>query len=191
MTSLKHKNFLKRELQILFLIGVVILAVWLGLLARENIFIQGVVSSYGYGGVFLVSIISGFNIVVPVPTAAFFPLFAVSGLNPWLTVFVIAVGVTLADAASYFVGKFGRRLVPLSTEKTIVRMEKLRNRVHYLPLIVLFFFAAFIPFPNEVLIIPMAFLGYRMRHLLLPVSLGNATFNTLAMLGTLNLFKLL
>ena len=188
MEMQKHRNSLKPKLYALLVIGLVIFVVWLGLLAKENVFIQDAVLHYGYGGIFFLSIVSGFNIVAPVPLVAFFPLFVASGLNQWITVLVVVVGTTIADVVSYVVGKVGRRLVSSRMEQTIARLEKLKNRVHYLPPLILFLFASFVPFPNEILIIPMAFLGYRLRHLLLPVLLGNAVFNTLAMIGTLNFF---
>lgn len=188
---LKQRNFLKLTASIAVVVAVIVLAIWLGILAKENEFIQNAVLNYGYIGVFFLSIVSGFNIIVPIPIAAFFPLLIASGLNQWITILVVAVGTTVADTLSYLIGRIGRQLMSPRTEQTLERFEKMKSRARYLPFIFLFFFAAFVPLPNELLIIPLAFLGYHLKHLIPVVFLGSLIFNTLAMFGTLNLFELL
>ena len=87
-------KFWKTGLKIVFFLGIIIAALWLSYTAIENELIQELVLKYGYGGVFLTSLFSGFNIIAPIPIISFLPLFIVSGLNLWIIIFTIAVGLT-------------------------------------------------------------------------------------------------
>lgn len=55
----------------------------------------------------------------------------------------------------------------------------------------LFLYAALVPFPNEILIIPLAFTGYRVLYILPPLLVGNGIFNLLAGFGIVSLFGML
>ena len=184
-------KFWKTGLKIVFFIGIIIAALWLSYTAIENELIQELVLKYGYGGVFLTSLFSGFNIIAPIPIISFLPLFIVSGLNLWIIIFTIAVGLTLADSFSYFIGKIGQQLISPPMQKTVRRLEKIRERYNWLPIAILFLFASFVPFPNEIIVIPMVFLGYRITHLLPSLFLGNVIFNSLSAFGIINLFNLI
>jgi len=138
-----------------------------------------------------VSVLGGFNLISSVPVVAFIPVFIVAGLNQWLVVLVIAAGVTVADMIAYGVGRVGKRFLSGRLEKTIRRLEKISEKYSLSPLFILFFFAAFVPLPNEVLVVPMALLGYKLRHILVPVILGNIVFNSLGALGVVSIFELL
>lgn len=165
-------------------ISIVAAAILLAITAQESEWIQNVVSRYGYAGIFIAAVISGFNLAVPVPIASFIPLFLVSGHALWPVIAVITAGLTFADSLSFYVGKVGRRLlVPEEYSKSLMRLERLQERWKWSPPIALFLFAAFVPLPNEVLVIPLAFLGWRLKTLIPPLLFGNALFNTLLGLG--------
>lgn len=168
------------------------LAVWgalyLGRLAHENVFIQEAVRQFGYFGIFVVAVLSGFNLAVPIPAISFLPLFLESGLNVVIAVAIITLGMTVADSIAYMIGRAGRGFVNLN-HPILRRLDKLRTRYYLAPVIVLGFFAALVPFPNEILVFPLGFLGYRLRILLLPLLLGNAVFNALSAVGVVSLFS--
>jgi len=178
-------KFLKTGLEAIFFIGIIVAALWLSYIAIENELIQELVLKYGYGGVFITSLFSGFNIIAPIPIIGFLPLFIISGLNQWIVILTITVGLTLADSFSYFIGKIGQQLISPPMQKTVRRLEKIRKRYNWLPIATLFLFASF------VLVIPMVFLGYRITHLLPSLFFGNMIFNSLSALGIINLFKLI
>lgn len=179
-----HK-ILKLVLQGGALIAIIALAFWLASLTHENETIKTLVESYGYIGIFIVALISGVNVAVPIPAVAFLPLFLESGLSFWPTIGIIAAGVTIADFVAYFIGKAGRHIIPSPFQ------EKLFTRYWWSPLVVLFLFAAFVPFPNEILLIPLGFLRYR-AVLLFPVVLaGNLLFTILYATGLIELFRIL
>lgn len=187
-----NKKIQKLIFQGIGLALVIGLAIYLGHIARESEEIRQAVSSYGYAGVLVVAMISGFNLVVPVPAASFMPLFLESGLHYWTTLAIITAGMTIADTVAYFLGNMGRTAVSESTEnKFLNKLKKIHNDHKYAPLIILFFFAAFAPLPNEVLLIPFGFLGYKLRHVLPIVFLGNAVFNMLYTKGLTSILDLI
>ena len=180
------KRFWKPFFEILFLLAVVAFAIYLASLAQESGFVKKFILDYGYVGISLLSIISGLNIIVPIPIIAFFPLFIAAGLNQWLVILIVVIGITIADGISYIVGDIGRNVISERVKKKMKHLERLRDQYYWLPLVVLFLFASFVPFPNEVLVIPMAFLGYRLIHMLPLLLVGNAVFNILVMLSIVN-----
>ncbi|MBI2037145.1 MAG: hypothetical protein HYT14_02185 [Candidatus Liptonbacteria bacterium] len=140
---------------------------------------------------FIVAIVSGFNFVVPVPAIAFLPLFLASGLSFLPTILIIAAGVSIADSIAYFVGRIGRHVLAYAfEERLILRMERVRERYHWAPLTAFFLFAAFVPLPNELLVVPLGLLGYRFRQILPVAFAGNLAFNSLYATGTIGLFNL-
>src|SRR3989344_5661808 len=132
---------------ILVFIVIIVLAFYLGQLAKDNEFVREIIHKYGYIGVFCIAIVSGFNLAIPIPAISFLPLFLESGLNPWLIVLIIAIGVTIADMVSFFLGKAGRHMV--GEHRIVNRLEKLQKKNPHLPILILFLFAAFAPMPNE------------------------------------------
>lgn len=175
--------------RIALLAAIIAVALALGNLAQENDFIRDTVARFGYGGIFLAALVSGFNLLVPVPIVSFFPLFEASGLDLRYVALIAAAGVTIADSASFYIGRMGHELWMRNAEERVAhRLEALRGHYYWAPIIALFFFAAFVPFPNELLIVPLGFLGYRLGPILVSALLGNAVFTALFGFGLAGLF---
>ena len=177
-------------LHISLLLLLVSLAYSLGGIASRNETVKIVVSEFGYPGIVLLSIVSGFNVLVPVPVISFLPLFLESGLAFWFTIISIAMGLTMGDLLGYLIGLTGRKIFTLQErqQQTVRYLEELTEKYRYAPMILLFLFASFVPFPNETLVIPLAFLGFKLRHLLPVLIVGHLIFNTLAGLTASALF---
>ena len=157
---------------------------------RETAFVQEIVLEYRYIGVLTTSFISGLNLIVPIPAIAFLPLFFAAGLDLSMTILIITIGVTLADSFAYLVGSVGRKLVSSPRQVKITnQFQRIRNRYSFLPLVILFLSAAFVPLPNEIIIIPLAFLGYHLYQIFPVLLIGNATFNILSAIGILNFIE--
>lgn len=187
-----NSKYWKLLLQVAFIAVVIAFAFWAAQFARENTVVQAFVSSYGYIAIFLVSIISGFNLIVPIPAVSFLPLFLESGLNLWVVLLIMTIGMALADSIAYLVGKSGRQIAAIRDHsKLFAKIDALRARYRRAPLFVLFAFASIVPLPNEVLVIPMGFMGYRLREIILPVLFGNGVFNILTAFGIISLFRVL
>ena len=182
-------KLLKITLQLLFLAGIVALALYLAKLATESEVLREIVASYGYIGIFVISVISGFNLFVPIPAISFLPLFIESGLSFWPTIFLITLGMSVADIIAFMLARAGRHIAAQSFgERAFATLYKLRDKHYKYPLVFLFFFAAVAPLPNEVILVPLAFMGYSFRHLLPVVFAGNLIFNILFAKGLLKIF---
>ncbi len=155
----------------------------------ESDYIRTVVTTYGYLGIFFASILSGFNLFVPIPVVIFTPLFIELGLNSIIVVFTIAVGLTLGDLATFYIGRGGHILFNSDKRPFMEKMERLRKKRPKTLLATLFLFASFVPLPNEVLLIPFGFIGMRLRQVLPIIFLGNLIFNTLVASGIIGIFN--
>lgn len=188
---MKPVKILKPIFQGLFLLLFIGAAFYFAHLAKGNEAIRAVVASYGYVGIFVVSVISGFNLVVPIPAISFLPLFLQSGLDFWPTILIITIGMTLADTVAYLLGDLGRKFMPTNLSKKLERYIKIiHEKYNWAPLVLLFFFAAVVPLPNELLLLPFAFLNYRLIHIFPVVFAGNLVLNILYSQGIINIFGL-
>lgn len=176
-------------LQIVGLLALLALAISVGLAVKDNPDIAAVILRFGYPGLFVASLISGFNLVVPIPIATFIPAFLNAGMDLWLVVLTITLGTTIADSASYIIGRAARTIALSRRQEKMQRLfTRLQERHSLAPIIAMYLFASFVPLPNEVAVIPLAMLGFRFRPIVVAVFLGNLTFNTLVALGFSGIF---
>lgn len=185
------RNTIKYAAIIIFVIAIIAAAFLLRDIVTKNHALQEFIDRYGLLAIFIISAVSGFNIAVPIPIVSFVPAFAAAGLNVWLVVGTIALGMTTGDSLGYLIGRIGRDIAHPTVARTKERLDYIRTRFKTTPLIVLFLFVAFVPFPNEILVIPLGFLGYSFRIMFPIIFFGNAVFNTLSYIGILNIFSLL
>lgn len=144
--------------------------------------------TWGYLGVFIVAFVSGFNVIIPVPAIALLPLFTSAGLSKVGTILLISFGMTCGDFLGFLIGNTGNKLADSSKHrKRLVRLEKLREKNEWWPLIFLGCYASVAPVPNELVVIPIAFMGYPLRYVLPTVLIGNTIFNFLLAYGVFEL----
>ena len=181
----------RKFIYILVFVGFISLAFWLSEEASQNEIVQNIISRYGYLGVLVASFISGLNLIVPIPAITFLPALVAAGLNHWLTIIVITIGMTMGEMVGYVIGHTGRHLAsPPTIVGAMNQLEHIKNKYHINPIMVLLIYASVVPFPNETLVIPLSFLGYRFKQILPAVLAGNLIFNSLSALGLINLFRL-
>lgn len=174
-------------LRIAALAAVIALVVWVNEYAAANLEVVAAVQRFGYAGLFAVSAVSGFNLLVPIPIIAFFPFLMQAGLAPAPALIVIASGMTVGDLVGFLLGRAGRKLV--ERPHWLVRLERLQARHRLAPYVLLFLYAAFIPLPNELVVIPMALIGCRMLGVVGAALGGNLIFNSLAAAGFQGVFS--
>lgn len=171
---------------------VIILVVWLGTIGRELEVVRTIATSFGYWGLFALSALSGFNVLVPVPAISLYPVFVDLGFQSSWIISVVSLGMVVGDSIGFVLGRTGKELV--QTGKYAVRVQRVFERVearqHILPYVLLFVYAAISPLPNELLVIPMAFAGYRYIPMAIMLLCGNVVFNTLSALGLSHFFSL-
>jgi len=178
--------------RIFLILFVIVLAIWASWIIRDNEFVSGLINKFGYAGIFLVAVVSGFNLVVPIPTVSFFPVFLASGLNSFVLIMVISGGMALADFVGFLLGKTGRRIALSALERRVVnKFEKVKERLNWSPTLALFLFSSFVPLPNEIVVVPMGFLGYKPISIFPPLFFGHMIFNSLYAFGAVNIIRLI
>lgn len=175
-------------LRVAALAAVVVLVVWVNETAAQNIHVVETVRRFGYPGLFVVSSVSGFNVLVPIPVIAFFPFLVEAGLDPVPAVLVIGAGMTVGDMVGFLLGRAGRKIV--EKPQWMLRLERLRERHRLAPYVLLFVYAAIAPLPNELVVIPMALIGFRWFGVLSAALGGNLIFNSLAAAGFHGFFSI-
>lgn len=191
MPELSHRTRVVIRLVLFALIlGIVF---WLTNYVAEHESVQYLVSRFGYLGIFIASVISGFNLIVPIPIATFIPLFIESGFPFRSTIITISLGMTTGDILSYWLGRAGRYVVHEERAHRswmFARLERLRERYPYAPYAILFLVVSFAPIPNELTVLPMGFLGYRFSLMFPIIFCGNLIFNYLSGAGLLAFFHI-
>jgi membrane protein YqaA with SNARE-associated domain len=159
----------------------------------DNNVARELIGSYGYIGILVLAIIGGFNLVVPIPAAVFTPIFLASGLPTVGIILTLAIGTTIADIIGYLIGLWGRNSWDIDGSPFFQKIQKLRDKYRTLLIPIIFLYASFVPYPNELIVVPLAFLGMRIRTLILPLFLGSLLHNTILVFGIagiVELFKL-
>jgi membrane protein YqaA with SNARE-associated domain len=182
-------HWTRLAIQLVLILALAALIVWANLYAADHELVREAAGRFGYAGILAAAALSGFNLVVPVPVVAFFPFFMAAGLAPLPTVLVIALGMTIGDLLGYVVGRTARQVLRPKAGGTVARLEALQARHPYLPLAVMLGWAAFIPAPNELLVIPLAFLRYPVAGIFVAVLVGNLVFNSLIAFGVVRIFE--
>ena len=187
----KKINYYKLLIKPLLAVIVFGLILWLGYLAQSSSVLQDLASGGGYLGVFFFAFLNGFNVFVPVLTTSFLPVWTAAGLNSIILIILISLAMTLADSVAFFIAKLGGNVTTPKEKSLLHRLTKLKEKFEATPLIVLLLWSIFAPLPNEVILIPMGILGYKAKHIVPIVLLGNFIFNTITGLGLAGLFHLI
>jgi len=151
---------------------------------------QLLIREFGYIGIILISFVSGINFLVPVPASTFIPIFTAGGIALPVAIILLVIGTMSANILTYYIGRAGHKLTkikyPTIQEKILSVYE---NKKHLLPYFV-FLFAALIPFPNEVYLIPLGIIGIKLKVFILPLLSVTILFQSLTALGFQNVFDL-
>lgn len=162
-------------------------AVWVNVSAVQIAGVREAAAAAGYWGLLAVSVVSGFNLVAPVPVAFFYPFLIESGFAPLPTLVTIAAGMTGGDLLGYLIGNATRDALGHRLRRFRAWLERLldalRARHRLLPYGILFLYAAFAPVPNELVVIPMAFMRCSLAGVMTAVLCGNVIFNSLLASG--------
>lgn len=148
------------------------------------------IQEFGYIGVLLVGFITGLSMVSPVPAATFTPIFTAGGMNIIIVITLTIIGTTCANFISYYIGRLGHNFTNThypKIQKYIMKIYTERKKL--LPYLV-FGFAAFLPFPDEIYLIPLGIIGVKIREFILPLLLGTIFFQIMTAYGFQNVFQI-
>lgn len=184
------KKIFHSLLIVIAIIGIFSLSLYLTKYVTNDEGAQILVQQFGYIGVFLISFITGLSFISPVPAATFSPIFTAGGIPLFVTITLAVIGTMCANFVSYFIGRLGHNFTNTHYPKIQQKIFDIyAKRKELLPYFV-FGFAAFIPIPDEVYLIPLGIIGVKIREFILPLFLGTVFFQTITALGFHNIFTL-
>lgn len=150
---------------------------------------QELVAEVSYLGVLIVAIIAGLNALVPIPAVTFVPIFLAGGLSLPIVIATLVAGTLMADLAGFYFGRLSSRFVVEHYPGTYERIKFLHEKHdRWLPFFV-FFYAGFVPFPNEAYLIPFGILGIPLLRFIIPITLGTIAHQAMAAYGMQNIFQ--
>ncbi len=165
---------------------IIIFIVWLVILYKipPTEIVDKIGVKNGYLLVLILAIIGGTSILFPLPYYLVVFTFASGGLNPFLLAIMAGTGVAVGDSTSYLVGYSGREIL---SGKLMIIFNKLYNWLSKKPKWMLFSFlylyTAISPLPNDLINVPMGFIKFPYLRLMIPMWLGNITFNLIIALS--------
>lgn len=187
---------MKKRTTQLFLIVLCITVVFVAAMfaasyVQENDAVRALVNQFGYLGILIISIIAGINIIVPIPAAAFVPIFTAAGYSLVVIIAIIVIGTVIADSLAFLLGALGRESTKKQYPEMYQKLKRINEKHHHLVLPVVFLYAIFAPIPNEALMVPLALLGFSYYKLIIPFTLGTIVLQTALALGANSVFELL
>jgi membrane protein DedA with SNARE-associated domain len=141
--------------------------------------------SYGYTGVFLISLIGGLSIFFPVPDSVV--VFTIAGLKaggawvfdvPWIVV-AAGFGSAVGEFSGYLLGLSGRKALTKRYKKRMDFLEKVFNRFGSIAI----FLFALTPLPDDLIFIPLGAMRYNIIKAFIPALLGKLSLNLIVAYG--------
>jgi len=124
--------------------------------------------SFGYIGIFLISLISTSTIFLPAPLYLIILAASALGMNPILIAISSGFGMALGELTSYFIGLGGNNLMKEKYKKAVRRFERFFKKYGFISIVV----TAFIPFPFDIVGISAGIARYDIKKFLLAVFIG-------------------
>lgn len=163
------------------------LLLWVSQSLSQNEQIQNATADFGYVGVVIIAVIAGLNAIVPIPAATFTPVFLAAGLSLPLVVIALAAGTLIADFTSFFLGRLSRELIIHKHPKIVGFVTTWQAQNSRWTFVLVTLYAAFVPLPNEVILIPLGLTGVSFKNLIIPLILGNLLSQLVLVYGIIGL----
>jgi membrane protein YqaA with SNARE-associated domain len=133
---------------------------------------QQLVTSYGYFGIFLISLIGALSIFFPIPYTVV--IFTLGGLfDPFLIAVAAGLGSAIGEFSGYLLGFYGRKVISPERRRKMEFMLKVFDR--FGPLAIFLF--ALTPLPDDVLFIPLGIMHYSFLRAFIPALIGKMSMN--------------
>jgi membrane protein DedA with SNARE-associated domain len=139
-----------------------------------------VVGAKGYLLLFLVAAVGGVSFLTASSYFALVLTLAAGGLNPLLLGIIGGIGVTIGDTLFFLFGTHGRELLSEKLERRMTAFGAwLRKGPPFIVPLAVYVYAAFTPFPNELITVSLGLAGTRWPRVLPALLLGNITITAL------------
>jgi membrane protein DedA with SNARE-associated domain len=140
----------------------------------------------GYVVGFLISLLGGVSVASSGVIYTMLATLVAGGLNFVILGIVIGIGASIGDMVMFFVGMKGKTSLEKKFKNFFANYDKWLKKVPK-PVIYLFVFiyTAFIPLPNDIILVPLGLAGYSFKKIFMFVFAGNLVF--MIVLGYLSL----
>lgn len=166
--------------------AVIVLLIIAGLITFSVVFTklnpQDIVSSIGiknsYGIIMFFGFLGGISILFPFPYYLFLFAFGAGGANPILLGICSGIGVIIGESTSYLVGYQGGETFSEKYQKYFNKVDQIfsKTKNSFLLSLFLFVYGAFVPLPNDIVILPLGAMKYSYWRMIIPLGLGNIVF---------------
>lgn len=152
---------------------------WIGLLFIISP--QKIVESIGIANVyiiiFLIAAITGGSSFTAPSMYGLLITFVSGGASIIPVALLAGLGSTIGDSFYMLLGSKSHAVLPSKIQKKLQRyIEKLETKPHIIMPFFIFSFAAFVPFPNDLMTLSLGITGYRIRNAILPILFGNMVY---------------
>lgn len=185
----KRKKIVNSFLFIGVIVAVLVASFFLTQYVSSDEASQKLIQEFGYLAVLVISFIAGLNLFLPVPAATFVPIFTAGGMSLPIIIILLIIGTIVSDLLSFAIGHYGKNVATSHYPKIQNWLTKQFSKHKKYLSYYIFVFAAFVPLPDEIYLIPMAIIGIRLREIILPLLLGTIVYQTLAAYGIDNIVK--
>jgi membrane protein DedA with SNARE-associated domain len=136
---------------------------------------QDIAVTWGYLGIFVVSILGNASIFLPVPVFVI-SFFAGAILNPWLVGISAGVGAAIGELTGYVLGIGGREVIKSKNKKWLSKAKKWSDNKGVFPVIILF---AVTPLPYDIIGILAGIIKYDLKRFFLATVIGKVIINVI------------
>lgn len=168
------KNYLLKSILIV-LIFIAVVATLSYVKAEKIVDILGVSNVYLI--VFIFAIIGGVSAFSASSFYATVFSLASTGVNPFMLALFSAPGVLIGDYIFWYIGSSGREAVRVKYNDKFNHkfLLWLNERPKWLVSVVIYIYTGLTPFPGDLLMFILAFMGYKFKQIWIPTLLGNYT----------------
>jgi membrane protein DedA with SNARE-associated domain len=136
------------------------------------------VNTYGYSGVFAISLIGALSIFFPIPYTVV--IFTLGGqLNPFLVAISAGLGSALGEFSGYLLGFYGGKAISQERRRKMEFMVKVLDKFGSFTV----FLFALTPLPDDILFIPLGMLHYNFVRVFIPAVIGKMCMNFIVAYG--------
>ena len=131
-------------------------------------------ASYGYLGVFFISLLGATSIFVPIPsTVVIFIIAGNTAFDPVLIAVFAGLGAAVGEFTGYLVGLGGRKVIGNRYKKKMDVLMRLFKR--FGPVVIFLF--ALTPLPDDLVFVPLGMMRYSVLGAFIPALLGKLLSN--------------
>jgi membrane protein YqaA with SNARE-associated domain len=132
--------------------------------------LKDIAQSYGYLGVFLISLLGSSSVIIPIPyTVIIFSLGMQRNIfNPFYLAISGGAGSAIGEFVGYFLGYFGRTVISEKQQKKMNYILRLFRRYGAISI----FLFALTPLPDDLLFIPLGIMRYSFLKAFVPCIMG-------------------